>query len=108
MTDALKNLPRLGEEALGPCACCGKLMLEAGPIFYRVTVKQCGIDAKAVQQRIGLGMMLGGGAAGLALAGVMGSQERPVVVVDDATANICLNCATTGPSHILDVVAKGK
>lgn len=105
MTDHLKNLPRLGDQALGPCASCGKLMLETGPIFYRVTVKQCGIDAKAVQRHVGLGMMLGGGEAGLALAAVMGPQEKPVVVINESTANICLHCATEGPSHVLDVLA---
>ena len=94
MTDPLKDLVRLGDDALGPCACCGKLMLALpSPVFYRVTVEYCGVDAKAVQQRVGLAQFFGGGAEGLALSGIMGSHQKPVLVMAKGTVNVCLNCS---------------
>lgn len=92
--DPLNDLPRLPEEALGPCARCGKVMLASGmPIFYRLTVEHCGIDARAVQEKVGLAMMMGGGEAGLALAGIMGPGRDPVVVLDAGAVNVCMACA---------------
>jgi len=97
MTDPLDGLPRLGGEAAGPCASCGKHILDTGlPIFYRLTVQHCGIDAKAVQQHVGLGMMLGGG--GMALADVMGAHKQPVVVMNSGTVNLCHACAQDQPA----------
>lgn len=60
MADPLKDLPRLGDDALGPCAYCEKTVLETGsPIFYRLTVRQCGVDANAVRQHVGLATLAG-------------------------------------------------
>lgn len=90
----LQELERKSAEAMGPCVICGKQQLETGlPLFYRVTVEQCGIDMQAVRQHVGLAMTLGGGETGLALAGVMGAQQDPVVVMNRHTANICATCA---------------
>lgn len=94
MDDPLNDLPRLSEEALGPCAFCGRTMLQTGlPIFYRFTVQQCGIDASAVRERIALAMMLGGGDTGMALSGAMGGHQKPVVVMSSGERNICMSCA---------------
>ena len=39
--DPLKDLPRLGDEALGPCAICSRVLLGTGsPSFYRLRVSQ--------------------------------------------------------------------
>lgn len=100
MTDLLKDLPRLGEEALGPCVVTGKPIIEGGsPIFYRVTIQQCGVDAQAVRERLGLAMMLGGGAGGLALSGVMGAHKQPVVILGEATVNVSI----AGASESIDL-----
>jgi hypothetical protein len=106
MTAGLEGLPRLPDEALGPCAFCGKLMLEAGsPVFYRVSIRQCGIDAKAVRERVGLAMMMGGGAPGFALSAALGPHEKPVVVLSEDQLNVCLNCAITSQSVVLAALA---
>ena len=92
--DALKHLTRLGDEALGPCLKCGKVMLGSGlPVFYRVTVEHCGIDKAVIDRHVGLAMTLGGGADGLALASVMGPGEKPVVVLGSGAVNICGPCS---------------
>jgi len=97
--DPLADLPRLSAEAAGPCVICRRQMLATGlPIFYRVTVQHCGLDAKAVQQHVGLGMMLGGGASGMALADVMGAHKPPVVVMSSGTVNLCHACAQDQPA----------
>jgi len=98
-SDPLADLPRLGAEAAGPCVLCHKPILATGlPIFYRLTVQHCGIDAAALQQHVGLGMMLGGGADGMALADVMGAHKPPVVVMSSGTVNLCLKCAQDQPA----------
>ena len=95
MTDLVNDLPKLGAEAMGPCVCCGRQLLETGlPIFFRIEAKQCGVDANAVRKHVGLAMAMGGGSAGLALAGVMGPKVEPVVVMDAITPfNVCHDCA---------------
>lgn len=95
MDDALKNLPRLTEEALGPCIRCNSLMLEVGaPLFKRLKMRRCGIDGTEVRKHVGLAMHMGGGATGLALASVLGPKVEPVVVLDDwPEVNVCIDCA---------------
>jgi len=104
VADELDSLPRHGDEALGPCACCGKVILAtAMPIFYRLTVEHCGVDANAVRERVGLAIMMGGGAGGLALSAVMGGRKEPVVVMSSGTANVCGLCANER-ADLLDVL----
>ena len=98
MADPLANLPRLGVEALGPCLFCKQPILRTPvPIFYRVTVQYCGVDHAAITQHVGLSMMLGGGAAALAIADVMGAHQPPAVVMDRGTVNVCVACAQDRP-----------
>jgi hypothetical protein len=105
MSADLAKLPRLGDEVLGPCTFCGTLILDSGaPLFYRVTVRQCGVDANAVRQRLGLAMMMGGGADGLALSGLMGAHDQPVVVLGSVEANVCHSCFTRQTS-VLEMMA---
>lgn len=101
MTGELKNLPRLGDDALGPCSICGKVMLEAGmPVFYRLTVQYCAIDRAAVQERLGLALQMGGGNDGLALAAIMGSRTDPVAVMGSGSGSLCMSCAQDNPALI--------
>ena len=103
MADALADLPRLPDEALGPCACCGQVMLRtAVPIFYRVRVQYCGVDLTAINERAGLAQVIAGGrrehlAAGMALAGVMGPGQPPVIIMDSGEVNVCMACALKQP-----------
>lgn len=105
--DPLASLPRLSEEAMGPCAICERQMLETGlPLFMRVEAKRCGIDAKEVQRHFGLAMSMGGGTAGLVLAGVMGPGVKPVIVMDaPETFNVCTRCAQTHTLESIVLVA---
>lgn len=98
MADPLQDLPRHGEEALGPCALCDRVILATGsPIFSRLTVRQCGVDAQTVRSHVGLAMQLGGGAGGLALASVMGPGVKPVVEVASGDVNVCGSCLQEHP-----------
>lgn len=92
--EELDKLPRLSEDTLGKCLGCGELMLAAGfPVFYHVTVQQCGIDLKEVNRHVGLAMSMGGGPGGLALASVLGPGVKPVVELSKGSGSICLNCS---------------
>lgn len=105
-SDPLRDLARLGDDALGPCAFCQRVMLGTEvPIFYRITIQHCGIDRKAVRQRVGLAQFFGGGQNGLVLSGVMGSHDKPVVEIGRATINVCLTCAQEHPDVLLIVAA---
>lgn len=91
------NLPRLSDEAMGPCIKCGKQLLETGvPLFIRVHAQRCGLDRAEIQRHVGLAMSMGGGEAGLVLARVMGPGVKPVVVVNNFPAvNVCYGCIDT-------------
>lgn len=108
--EVLAKLPRLGEEVLGECMSCGKLMLETGTIvFYRVTVQQCGIDPKEIGRHAGLAMSMGGGAEGLALASVLGPGVKPAVEIAKGTANVCLQCLSAHPTiAMMDLESSGE
>lgn len=80
----------LKENELGPCASCGKP--HRTPVFYRVRLETCGIDAKAAERRAGLGLMIGD-----TLAAVMGPDEDLAKVIDETTRIVCLDCATNLP-----------
>lgn len=92
-----RSLPRLSDEAMGPCIKCGKQLLETGvPLFIRVHAQRCGLDRAEIQRHVGLAMAMGGGQNGLVLAGVMGPGVKPVVVVNSfETVNVCYGCIDT-------------
>jgi len=95
MDDPLKDLPRLGGHAMGPCVICRRQLLETElPIFFRVKAQQCGLDRQEINRHVGLAMAMGGGADGLALAGILGPGVKPVIVMDSITDfNVCHSCA---------------
>jgi hypothetical protein len=99
MMDPLASLERLDSDAMAPCVMCRRQLIETEtPVFYRVSVQQCGIDGKTVRRQVGLAMVLGGGRDGLALAGILGPQEKPVVVIHaHSPVNICNACITACP-----------
>lgn len=66
----LKALPGLKAREIGKTV-TGRGVAEQGPIFYRVTVEQCGLDRDAIQRQAGLEMMLGSPV----IASVMGLNE---------------------------------
>ncbi len=70
MNDLLKSLPGLKASEIGRTVTGGGVA-EQGPIFYRVTVEQCGLDRTAIQRQAGLEQMLGSHV----LASVMGPND---------------------------------
>jgi hypothetical protein len=70
MSIDLKSLPGLKANEIGKTV-TGRGVAEQGPIFYRVTVEQCGLDRDAISRQAGLEMMLGSPV----LASVMGPNE---------------------------------
>lgn len=94
MVDALKDLPRLDEKAMGPCVCCKRQLLATRfPLFLRLDLKRCGLDADAIRRHCGLANAMGGGTDGLVLASVLGPRVEPVVVMDAFPAvNVCNEC----------------
>ena len=108
-SDPLAGLERLGSEALEPCMVCQRHLLEIGaPIFYRLRVQQCGIEANAVKRHVGLAMAMGGGESGLVLASALGPQEKPVVVINTGTKNVCYHCALDKPDIVAAAVGDGE
>lgn len=99
MADAhpLAHLPRRGTDHLGPCIKCGTLMLATGmPLFYRVKLASMGIDGEEVRRHVGLAAAIAPGRDGLALAGIMGPEPKPVVVMDEhPEVNVCHQCIQT-------------
>lgn len=76
--DIIKALPGIKEAELaklGPCRVCGE-PLTAEMLFYRVTIERSGFEAKAMQRRIGLGMIVG------SLASIMGPDEDLAKIID--------------------------
>lgn len=104
MQNPLDQLPKLPTEAMGPCVLCNRQLLESGlPIFFRAQVQQCGIDARAVDERAGLAIMMGGrsGASALMpLADLMASKPPVVVVARVQEFNVCHDCATKESSGL--------
>lgn len=99
---ALDNEKKLGVDAMGPCHICKRQLLATGlPIFYRVQVSQCALDRTEIQRHVGLAMTMGGGADGLALAGILGPKVEPVAVMfEGATVNVCASCQN-GPGYLM-------
>lgn len=95
--DPLAGLPRLGEDALGACVKCDRVMLATQlPLFLRFAVQRCGIDATEVRRHVGLAHAIVPSdlSAGLQLASIMGPRPEPVVVMDSFEAvNVCMACA---------------
>ena len=107
----LRALPGVKEDELrelGPCAICGKPLLEQGvPIFYRVTVSQCAFDPGAIRRRLGLSMAMGSGSAGDTLARVMGPDEDLAkVMAGPQTRAVCGLCAEKVP-HLMVLIPEG-
>lgn len=93
-----KDLPGLKEAdiaRLGSCAVCHLPLLPGALTFYEVTIRRAAFDPSATQRRVGLGMMLGGGRNGHALAAVMGPDEDLAKVFEGpATVAIHEGCAS--------------
>jgi hypothetical protein len=64
------------------------------PMFWRLKLERMGMDAKAIQRRHGMEMMMGGGQAGAVLAEIMGPDEeiaKPIVPAQEVL--VCEPCA---------------
>ncbi len=82
---------------LRPCDNCGGPI---NPILYQVTVQQCGIDNNAVRKGLGLADFFGGGGAGLALAGIMGTDDDVVKPIGEPVDLVlCTSCVCYGGSN---------
>lgn len=66
MTKEWRDLPGLKAREIGKTV-TGEGVAAQGPIFYRVTVEQCGLDRAAIQRQAGLEMMVGNAAIAHAL-----------------------------------------
>lgn len=98
MSDAarklLDQLPGLKEDelrALAICSNCRQPIGHAGPMFWKLTAEQYGVDLNAVKRQDGLGAFLGGHAL---LARVMGPNEDMAKrITGPITLSICHQCA---------------
>ena len=82
------------------CSLCHCKILQAGiPLFWRVTIERFGIDLRAMQRQIGLGMMLNP-----QLAMVMGPDEDLAgPMMDKVVLTVCEECACS--REIIHIVA---
>lgn len=104
-TNALAELSRLGAEAVTKCCICQRSPVERLPIFYKVTIRQCGVDAKALREHAGLAAVMGGSAAAFSIADAMGAHQKPVVVLSETEVCLCNACLFEGArvDHVLAV-----
>ena len=109
MVDLLAELPRLGADAVTKCCVCQRLPVEKLPIFYKVTIRQCGVDAKALREHAGLAAMFGGSPAAFSVADAMGAHDKPIVVLATAEGCLCNVCLFGGTrvDHILAMAEDG-
>lgn len=94
VSDAIMELPGLKREDLQRCCRCGKGLGDCGLTFYRVTVERFMLHLPNIQRRHGLETFFGGGGAGAALAGAMGTDDdlaRPITL--PVQVLICEDCA---------------
>lgn len=90
-----ENLPGIPEQDLRSCAGCSKPILASGGLtFWMGTIFRGIIDPQAVQERVGLSMMMGGSQA---LASAFSS--RPIARQFDGpfSITVCEHCACTMP-----------
>jgi hypothetical protein len=80
MSDDIKKLPGIKAREIGPTV-TGKRLAQDGPVFYRVTIETCAIDACAVQRQVGLEMVIGNAA----IAHAMGPDEDLAKIIDRKT-----------------------
>lgn len=104
--DASKDMPGIKENelvALGPCAVCNKPLLEGGVTFYRVRIERAMLDQRAIQERVGLSIMMGNDA----LARVF-SPNRDLATIFDGPHQRAIHedCAHTINSLLLLCEAK--
>lgn len=102
-SDPLAELPRLGVDAVTKCCICQRSPVERLPIFYKVSIRQCGVDAKALRQHAGLAAVIGGSQAAFSIADAMGAHQQPIVVLSNAEVCLCNACLFDGArvDHIL-------
>lgn len=102
-TEALPGLKEAELVKLGPCAACGKPLLDqdkGGLTFYRVEISRAAFSPAAVQRRVGASMMMGSDA----LAALMGPNEDLAKVFDGPRAvAVHEGCAMVG--HLLDLLS---
>lgn len=109
MADPLAELPRLSGDAVAKCCICQRSPVEKLPIFYKVTIRQCGVDVKALREHAGLAAMLGGSTAAFSVADAMGAHDKPIVVLGTAELCLCNACLFDGArvDHILAMAEDG-
>jgi len=97
-----RDLPGLKERELGDGMCkgCGNPLLEAGPVFYRVTVEQFMADGQAINRRMGLIQTMQGHHQ---IAAALGPDEDLAKRFAEAKGLLCATCGTS-PSAILAVM----
>jgi hypothetical protein len=87
----IDKLPGIKQCEIRPCVVCSKGVAHAGhPLFYRITIEQCGLDRGAIQRQTGLEVMLGDHAL---LANVMGPNEDMAKILSKKdNLWICIRC----------------
>lgn len=89
---------KIGIDDLKPCSCCGGPLTgkdERCPIFRMIRSAPAVLDARAINQHLGLSQYFGGGGTGHALAGVMGAGLPAAQTTEDddwVELFICNDC----------------
>jgi hypothetical protein len=79
-----------------PCFICKKGIGHAGmPIFFKITMQRYGLNARTVQQTLGLESFFGGVQDGAVLANVMGADPDIADKLEEEVSGlICFSCST--------------
>lgn len=106
MTDPLKDLPGIKEDALmalGSCRCCAQ-PLTHDQLFYRIKIERAGFMADAIRERAGMEMMMGSGA----LARIMGpDRDLAKVIAGPVEVAVHEKCADK-VHHLLMLFPEGR
>ncbi|WP_303749544.1 hypothetical protein [Stenotrophomonas pigmentata] len=79
------------------CCRCGCGVAKHGIVFYTLRLQQWGLNPRGIEETHGLEEFFGGGAAGAALAGIMGTDPDIAVPLSEPGADlwVCAECAIT-------------
>lgn len=84
-----------------PCAACGKALVHDGtPVFYRVEIAQCVLEARNVQTLAGMTAILGGNAM---LAAAMSPTTTVAREIPTQSKYVCQPCLLETP-HLATIL----
>lgn len=100
------SLKTVKSSDLTPCIICSRALNADGlPLFYRFAIQRCGLDKRAIDERVGLAGMWGNMPGAGVLAEVFASRDPAAVIDDYRPVCVCHQCADTTSGEALFLAA---